>query len=419
MHPHSLSKSITLGPMLGNATKNRADGSYTARVVFETLKDQVIHVQLSDTSCRVVHRILAIPHLETHVLHILKVTYAPVPDAILDVTLCDDCTIHIPRTEHSTQTIKTHFLSCDGEHTKEYNTSSPVEFYSSATPYSLEFDSLWERLNATIAKDGPSRVFHIGDQVYMDDVVSAVVFAETPKTQAEMMAMIGEFYRAKFNKPFRHCVLKSAFNVMMWDDHEVVNTYRTVLKHNARQYELPADLEPLLISAYHYYQRSLYEDPDAPSNMPTMHVQMEDAQFIIPDLVAFRKLADSPDAMPIMGEAQFNHVKSLLDNPERTYAFTGVIFTEALIGTGRLGNYILTRAVDQDWLSQYGGTHTRVAEFERTLSMLMATDPVKRARCSWSVVACTMPSTQLSRMHIMARCASFRTLSQVPSARSC
>lgn len=87
---------------------------------------------------------------------------------------------------------------------------------------------LWEE----VYNENPSRVFHIGDQIYMDLIFIQQYRRNEIKYKPFFMEYFNTFYRK------RH-VLRSSSNMMIGDDHEIVDSdYGTTLQNNNTYKEL-------------------------------------------------------------------------------------------------------------------------------------------------------------------------------------
>ena len=174
------------------------------------------------------------------------------------------------------------------------------------------------------------------------------------------MQLISETYRDNFNKSYKKDVLRKCCNVMMYDDHEIVDTYKSVNLHSKYEYVLTPKLEQLLLNGWIYYQRSLYANPDV--EMDLMYVEYADARFILPDLIKYRQHYTSTDDFPTMGKAQFDTMVTYLRAPAKTYMSTSLMFTSPLLASGRAINHTLSKFLSPDWLSEFSGTPSKIKE---------------------------------------------------------
>ena len=228
----------------------------------------------------------------------------------------------IPKLENTS----VYFVSCDGQNIKKYNVSNPIEVYNLKEGDDTD---MWKKLYDDIEADQKIHkyVIHLGDQVYMDDAHDELIKSNTIDNKAIREAYY-KVYETNYKNPYKKKVLETAYNVMIGDDHDYINNYKSVTNN----------LTPLMVSNVEEMYKIFQEDLYGAKEHNIKHLLFEDFQMIIPDLRKYRQLVDNTDTTtkyPIMGQKQmddFNDIiKTTSDKIKRTY----YVSTIPLVGVNK------------------------------------------------------------------------------------
>ncbi len=229
-----------------------------------------------------------------------------------------DENIIIPNVKPQLNNTSMYFVSCDGQNTKIYNYSNPISVYN------VKDDTdMWKKLYIDIKEDPNIHkyVIHLGDQVYMDDAHEELINNKTTNNEDIIRRTYYNVYKSNYANKYKQMVLKSAYNIMIGDDHEFINNY------NSSPNNLTSLMLKNLKEMYKIFQEDLYGIKE---NM-IKHLVFEDFQIIIPDLRKYRKL-NCITKYPIIGEEQMNEFDNIIKNTQATIERTYYVSTIPLVG---------------------------------------------------------------------------------------
>lgn len=231
-------------------------------------------------------------------------------------------TITIPNVKPQLNNTSVYFVSCDGQNAKKYKYSSPIAVYNVS-----DDTDMWKKLYMDIKADTNIHkyVIHLGDQVYMDDAHDELIQNGTIDDDV-MRRTYYDVYKSNYANRYKKKILRSAYNVMIGDDHDIIDNYKSV----------PNNLTETMLKnvkeMYEIFQEDLY----GVKEHDIKHLVFKDFQIIIPDLRKYRKpITDNTTKYPIMGETQMtefdNIVKDTTTNIKRTY----YVSTTPLVGVNK------------------------------------------------------------------------------------
>jgi hypothetical protein len=216
--------------------------------------------------------------------------------------------IRIPQELPRLSNTSVYFVSCDGQNTKIYNYSSPAKVYNVSNN-----DDMWKKLYDNIKKDtNPYKfIIHMGDQVYIDDAHKEIL-----ANKCNIPRIYYNLYKRNFNKKYKKLVLANAFNIMVCDDHEIVDNYNSVSNSMTNEMLQCAKL------LYNSIQSDLY----GMESRQIKHLLFSDFQIIIPDLRSHRKPnTNTTSEFPIMGKRQMSEFDAIVDkNKLLTYYVSSI-----------------------------------------------------------------------------------------------
>jgi hypothetical protein len=220
-------------------------------------------------------------------------------------------TINIPNVNPQLNNTSVYFVSCDGQNTKKYKYSTPQNVYN------VNDDTdMWKKLYMDIKADTNIHkyVIHLGDQVYMDDAHDELIKNKTTNDEDILRRTYYDVYKSNYGNRYKKKVLRSAYNVMIRDDHDIIDNYKSVPDN------LTSAMVNNVMDMYKIFQEDLY----GVKEHNVKHLIFDDFQIIIPDLRKYRQpVTDNNTMFPIMGATQMKEfddiVKNTPTNIKRTY----------------------------------------------------------------------------------------------------
>ena len=254
-----------------------------------------------------------------------------------------DNTINIPNVKPQLNNTSMYLVSCDGQNHKKYNYSNPIKVYSVS-----DDTDMWKKLYMDIKADTNTHkyVIHIGDQVYMDDAHDELIKNGTTNDKDTVRRTYYDVYKQNYSTKYKNKVLKSAYNVMIGDDHDFIDNYGSV----------PNNLTPTMLrnvkKMYQIFQEDLYgvEEHDI------KHLFFKDFQIIIPDLRKYRKpITDNTTEHPIMGQTQMTEFDNIVKNTKSNIKRTYYVSTTPLVGVNKTASmiYSILNGGQGDYHSDY------------------------------------------------------------------
>lgn len=238
-----------------------------------------------------------------------------------------DETIKIPNVTPELKNTSVYFVSCDGQFMKHVNDIIPI--------YNIEDDDMWKKLYMDIQADTNTHKFviHLGDQVYMDSAQDELIKNKTTDDPDIVKRTYYKYYKMNYENKYKRKVLRLAHNVMVGDDHEVIEGYGSI-KNNLSQTMLNN-----VTKMYKTFQEDLYGIED--HNIK--HLVFNDFQIIIPNLRKYRKLyTDNTTKYPIMGETQMTELEDIIKNTQIKINRTYYVSTIPLVGVNKLLNDLIS-----------------------------------------------------------------------------
>jgi len=230
----------------------------------------------------------------------------------------------IPNVKPELNNTSVYYVSCDGQNTKKYNFSNPIKVYN------VNDDTdMWKKLYMDITADTNIHkyVIHLGDQVYMDDANDELITNKTENDTNVVRRTYYDAYKLNYDNEYKKNVLQSAYNIMIRDDHEIINDYGSI----------PNNLTPSMLvnlnDIYNIFQQDLY----GVKEHNIKHLVFKDFQIIIPDLIKYRQLnTDNTTKYPIMGETQMIEFDNIVKNTQSKIKRTYYVSTIPLVGVNKL-----------------------------------------------------------------------------------
>lgn len=237
--------------------------------------------------------------------------------------------ITIPNVKPELNNTSVYFVSCDGQNNKKYKYSNPIKIYNVS-----DDTDMWKKLYMDIKTDTNIHkyVIHIGDQVYMDDAHDELIQNKMMDDENTLRRTYYDVYKSNYNNRYKKEVLRSAFNVMIGDDHDLIDNYGSV----------PNNLTPTMLNnvkkMYHVFQEDLY----GVKEHDIKHLVFKDFQIIIPDLRKYRNpITDNIAKYPIMGETQMTEFDNIVQNTPTNIKRTYYVSTTPLVGVNKILDFIL------------------------------------------------------------------------------
>jgi hypothetical protein len=230
-------------------------------------------------------------------------------------------TIQVGNSIPSLENTSFFFVSCDGQNTKKYKNSNPISVYSTK-----DDTDMWKKLYNDICADpNPHKyVIHLGDQVYLDDAHDALMENGTMNDAQTVLRTYYDVYDKSFNNLYKKRILESCYNVMMGDDHDIIDNYKSVENN----------LTPTMLNSamlmYKAFQDDLCDTNGLGSSIK--HITGADFQVIIPDLRKHRRLITEKIDFPIMGKTQFDELSSIVQRTPSSISKTIYASTIPLVG---------------------------------------------------------------------------------------
>lgn len=218
-----------------------------------------------------------------------------------------------------------YFLSCDGQDCKKWGYSNPFKYYNVT-----DDTDMWKKLYQDIQSDNnPHKyVIHLGDQLYMDDVNDEILKDEiTEQSQIEQLYI--DFYIKNYSKTYKQLVLKSAYNIMICDDHEYDDNFASVDDRINDRMKIVLNNITILL------QEKLYSY----DTHNIKYIKLSDCQIIMPNLRKYRQKNTSTYKYPILGETQFNELSELVTNTKEEEILSFYVSTIPLVSL----NYLLLK----------------------------------------------------------------------------
>jgi hypothetical protein len=245
-------------------------------------------------------------------------------------------TITIPNVIPQLNNTSVYFVSCDGQNTKRYNAVGDGPMSNPIKVYNVVGDTdMWKKLYDNIKKDTNIHkyVIHIGDQVYMDEANHILFDNNTTNDEIIIRRTYYDVYKSNYTNRYKKKVLRSAFNVMICDDHDFIDNYGSV----------PHNLTPTMLSNVFDMYKIFQEDLYGVKKHNIKHLVFKDFQIIIPDLRKYRQLTtDNTTKYPIMGETQMTEFDNIISNTPTNIKRTYYVSTVPLVGATKLLNELYT-----------------------------------------------------------------------------
>jgi len=238
-----------------------------------------------------------------------------------------DETIKITNVTPELNNTSVYFVSCDGQFMKQVNEIIPI--------YNIEDDDMWKKLYMDIQADTNTHKFviHLGDQVYMDAAHKELIENKTTDNEDTVRRTYYNYYNVNYENKYKKKVLESVHNIMVGDDHEVIDGYGSI-KNNLTEIMIEN-----VKKMYKIFQEDLYGIED--HNIK--HLVFQDFQMIIPDLRKYRKLyTDNTTKYPIMGETQMTELENIIKNTQDTIKRSYYVNTIPLVGVNKLLNNLIS-----------------------------------------------------------------------------
>lgn len=271
---------------------------------------------------------------KTHIVNDITIYKYIIPIHDYPVLKLGDDTVSISTEIPSLSNTSMYFVSCDGQNSSRFNYTSPIKYYNVT-----DDTDMWKKLYQDIQNDtNPHKyVFHIGDQVYMDDAHVILQNMNSTNDDDTILQTYYNVYVETFTKTYKQKVLSCAYNVMTCDDHEFFDNYKS------EENNLTPKMIQYVTFLYKTIQEELYGDKEHNIKL----IQWTDFQVIIPDLRKYRQFYTSEQLYPIMGKEQFDELSFIIQNTPSTIKNTYYISTVPLIGINISATYIkLDFAVD-------------------------------------------------------------------------
>ena len=231
-------------------------------------------------------------------------------------------TIYIPNVKPQLNNTSVYFVSCDGQNM--LGKSNPIQIYNVS-----DDTDMWKKLYIDIKSDTNIHkyVIHLGDQVYMDDAHNELIKNGATTNEDTMRRIYYNVYNTSYNNKYKKKVLKSAYNVMIGDDHEYINNFRSVPNN------LTTEMLSNTTRMYKIFQEDLY----GKDHHNIKHLVFNDFQIIIPDLRKYRQLVtDTTTKYPIMGQTQMTEFNNIVKNTSLQIKRTYYVSTTPLVGVKSL-----------------------------------------------------------------------------------
>ena len=133
------------------------------------------------------------------------------------------------------------------------NNQSNFRVYNvNCNDYSRNYYDLWEK----IKPNDQTILLHLGDQIYGDTVYNKYEShseTEIANNADKILEDYRDLYRKTYSKISQHAIMSKCSNLMMLDDHEVVNDFGPFRKINH-------SLAQIALRAYYEYQVITYKD---------------------------------------------------------------------------------------------------------------------------------------------------------------
>jgi len=275
-------------------------------------------------------------------------------------------TIHIPNVKPQLNNTSVYFVSCDGQNTK-YN-SNPISIYNVS-----DDTDMWKKLYMDIKADTNIHkyVIHLGDQVYMDEAHNELINNKMTNDDYVTRRIYYDVYKSNYANKYKKKILKSAYNIMIGDDHEIIENFGSV----------PNNLTETMLNnvkeMYEIFQQDLY----GVKQHDIKHLVFNDFQIIIPDLRKYRKpITDNITKYPIMGENQMTEFDDIVKNTPPNIKRTYYVSTIPLVGIDKIMDKVMCIAIgdinNTINADNYVSSNTYSAEQKYILNKLFELDNV-------------------------------------------
>lgn len=190
-----------------------------------------------------------------------------------------------------------------------------------------------------LAKEKENRrvlMIHLGDQVYTDSLHSKISRKEIPglSSQEEILELYRDIYRKTWGLKVMQRILRNGGNIMMADDHEIVNNIRPELLNQS-------SMDTRMFTYFHAgklafleYQLQLSLDlPSLDSEFPKtfFNFSIGENLFLLLDTRFEKSFNEGPylHGNALIGDRQMEHVKALLSSSiakssDQLFVFTPV-----------------------------------------------------------------------------------------------
>lgn len=362
---------ITYGPIIGYVF--RKNNKWSCRIILETLAKNTIQLEGKYFEVEYLRFKLGKAYMHRFIIHGL--------DENTHYSFKFDnevCTLFTPSIGEG---ISVYTLSCDGGNNYSYYMKNARNFYNLSED---KDETLWTRLYEDICKEEKfTLALHIGDNFYCDDVVRDIFNKYTFKTDGtsidkitqlpmykyEILSRLQIQYRKIFNNPYKKKTLSVNSHLMMHDDHEYYDDYRSS-KINNDKTELNDILIENLSKMFKYYQYLLYKDP----HDEDLDIYIDDYAplgIAIPDERTNRKYFDEKSEYPIFSEKQMNNMKLFFENPKLTsIAISFTIPLTLLTKTFNTYANMLAKNASDGWAT----SDSRVNQRKNILDILFKSD---------------------------------------------
>jgi len=170
--------------------------------------------------------------------------------------------------------------------------------------------AMWRLLHQQLNRRNGGFILHVGDQVYMDDAVSAWLRKKT----SDLPAAMADVYQQHWSIPALQDILANYPNYMMWDDHEIVNGWGSSSRH---QQDVYREVFSASQQSYRVFQH--LHNPDSPPGADGFyyHFAKGDCAFIALDLRSQRAFWRKQ----LLGDKQKAWIRELLADTMQSVLF--------------------------------------------------------------------------------------------------
>lgn len=279
--------------------------------------------------------------------------------------------------------VKYFLLSCDGYNSYPDYKFNEKEFYENLKIKADNKTPMWEKIYKDAYEETKNNNFcqfiHLGDQVYLDSVVAELLKLYGQKELSEeekinAIELMKNEYRKTFNKPYTRDTYKHFSHLMILDDHEIIDDWKS-LKTNWQNQTITKSISDCCLYVYKMYQHSLFESPDNLSYKDfRWSYDLFDVKVVTPDLRTYRTQLDVNVEYPMCGSDQFEWITSEMKKDNRDIM---LILSSAMVHGGEFQTAMLSKSstpLADGWASN----EDRVRERNEILKLVAFVRETKR-----------------------------------------